>query len=260
MYRDNFTSDTDDYFLFISDYASWMLGCGATCIRIEKNIQRIAQIWGLKADLTIMPSHINMSLTDMKTSNTVVMVSKAAHCGINFGVNIGLSQLSWAIADSKLTFDETRKRFLDVISAPTINQWLVLVLVGVANASFCRLFGGDQVAMILVLMATIAGYRLKQIMLSGGCDVRLTFLCSAFFSSVISAGGHVFGWGSTPEIALGTGVLYLIPGVPYLNAVSDMMERHYLCAFSRFADACVLTACISIGLCAGMFMLGLNWF
>ena len=66
--------------------------------------------------------------------------------------------------------------------------------------------------------------------------------------------------GTTPEIALGTSVLYLIPGVPYINAISDIIGRHYLCALSRFMDACVLTCCLSAGLCIGMFILGLNWF
>ena len=97
-------------------------------------------------------------------------------------------------------------------------------------------------------------------MLDDGRDIRLAFLCASFFSATISAGGHIFEIGSTPEIALGTSVLYLIPGVPYINAVSDMIDRHYLCGFSRFIDALVLTACLSAGLCAGMFILGLKWF
>ena len=28
--------------MFLSDYAAWLLGCGATCIRLEKNVNRIA--------------------------------------------------------------------------------------------------------------------------------------------------------------------------------------------------------------------------
>lgn len=91
-------------------------------------------------------------------------------------------------------------------------------------------------------------------------DIRLVFLCCAFFSAAICAGAHIFEWGSTPEIALGTSVLYLIPGVPYINSVSDLLACHYLCAFSRFVDALVLTACLSVGLCAGMYLLGLRMF
>ena len=97
-------------------------------------------------------------------------------------------------------------------------------------------------------------------MLDDGRDIRLTFICAAFFSSAISAGGHIFGLGATPEIALGTSVLYLIPGVPYINSVSDLWGRHYLCALWRFTDAFILTACLSLGLCAGMLILGFNWF
>lgn len=97
-------------------------------------------------------------------------------------------------------------------------------------------------------------------MLEDGCDIRLTFLCASFFSASVSAGGHIFNIGSTQELAIATSVLYLIPGVPYINSVSDMIYRHYLCAYSRFLDAAVLTACLSAGLCAGMLILGLRWF
>ena len=90
------------------------------------------------------------------------------------------------------------------------------------------------------------------------CAPRVS-VCIVLFSRS-ECGGQLFGIGSTPEIALGTSVLYLIPGVPYINAVSDIIYKHYLCAFSRFADAAVLTACLTVGLCTGMLILGLKWF
>ena len=70
----------------------------------------------------------------------------------------------------------------------------------------------------------------------------------------------IFHIGNTPDIAVGTSILYLIPGVPYINVVSDMLDHHYLCAFSRFIDACILTACLSLGLCFGMLILKIEWF
>ena len=115
-------------------------------------------------------------------------------------------------------------------------------------------------AMLLVFLSTLAGYRLKQIMQDMKCDVRVTFICASFFSASLSAAGQIFGIGSTPDIAVGTSVLYLIPGVPYINSVSDLLYRHYLCALSRLMDAVVLTVCLSAGLYAGMFLLGLKWF
>lgn len=243
---------------FLSDYAALMAGCGATCIRIERNTRRMAATFGVGVDICILPSHVYVSVTDVSGSG--MGVGKTAACGISFSLNARLSRLSWEVADKGLSLDSAVGRFEAIRHTKPTGALEVLLLTAAANASFCRLFGGDLAAMLIVFVSTLAGYRLKQIMLEDRRDVRLVFLCASFFSASLSAAGHIFDIGSTPEIALGTSVLYLIPGVPYINAVSDLIDRHYLCAFSRFCDAAVLTACLSAGLCGGMFILGLKWF
>ncbi|MDD5856050.1 MAG: threonine/serine exporter family protein [Prevotella sp.] len=245
---------------FLAEYASLLLGCGSTCIRIEKNTRRMAEAFGVNIDIFIMPAHVTVSVWNTDRSQTEMAQRKTASCGISFDLNTRLSQLSWKVADNSLPLHTAVERFQCIKTTKPTGKWEVLILASFANAAFCRLFGGDYFAMLIVFVSTLTGYRLKQIMLEDGRDVRLTFLCASFFSASISAGGHIFNIGSTPELALGTSVLYLIPGVPYINSVSDMIYRHYLCAFSRFLDAAVLTACLSAGLCAGMLMLGLKWF
>ncbi len=232
---------------FLADYCAWLLGCGATCIRIEKNARRMARAFGFEADLCIMPAHVHVAV------GGATAMSRAARCGISFSLNARLSRLSWAVADGRCGLQGAVRRLERIKRTPPAPRAEVLVLAIVANASFCRLFGGDAVAMAIVLLATMAGFRLRQLMVGAGRDVRAAVFCAAFFSASLSAAGHVFGLGSTPEIALATSVLYLIPGVPYINAVSDMLDRHYLCAFSRFCDAAVLTGCLAAGLCGGIF-------
>lgn len=245
---------------FLAEYASLLSGCGATCIRIEKNTKRMGRAFGVNIDTFIMPAHVSVSVWNTDRTNDVTALRKTPSCGISFNLNTRLSQLSWEVADNRLDLPSAIERFECIKTTKPTGKWEVLILASLANAAFCRLFGGDGSSMLIVLVSTLAGYRLKQIMLEDGCDIRLTFLCASFFSASISAGGHIFNIGSTPELAIGTSVLYLIPGVPYINSVSDMIYRHYLCAFSRFLDAAVLTACLSVGLCAGMLLLGLKWF
>lgn len=246
---------------FLAEYASWLLGCGATCIRIEKNVRRIAARYGMMADVQVMPAHVQLSVWPQTHTNAAVMSQRRiVGCGINFSINAALSRLSWAVADDALPFGELCRRFADTVERKCSGRRLVPVFAALANASFCRLFGGDVASMGIVLLATLAGFRIRQIMVESGKDVRVAVLVAAFVSSTLSAGCHIFDWGATPGIALGTSVLYLIPGVPYINALSDMFDRHYLCAFSRFVDASATTACIAAGLCAGMLLLGIQWF
>lgn len=245
--------------MFLSDYASWLLGCGATCIRIEKNIQRMSEAFHVESDMTIMPSNIHLSVWDDEHEHSYSIVKKIHKMGISFNVNTQLSKLSWDVADGKLDYIGALDTFEVITQTKPTNKWVVLFLASLANLSFCRLFNGDWTSMLIVFIATLVGYRLKQVLLESKIDVRVVFFCSAFASSVIAAGAHLFDWGTTPEIAIGTSVLYLIPGIPYINSVSDMLDGHHVCAFSRFIDAMILTVCLSAGLCGGMFIMGLKW-
>lgn len=249
------TTNIDSAGAFIADYAAALWRCGATCLRTEKNVGRIAGALGVEATVEILPRYVHVILADGS-----VLIRPVGKGCINFDINTRLSRLSWDLADGKITLEDAGRRLSEITRAPATGGLEMLVLTTLANAAFCRIFGGDAVAVLLVIAATAIGFRLRQMMLADGRDVRLTFICAAFVSAAISAAGHVFAVGATPEIAVGTSVLYLIPGVPYINSVSDMIGRHYLCAMSRFLDACVLTCCLSVGLCAGMFILGLEWF
>lgn len=245
---------------FLANYAAWMLGCGATCIRIEKNVERMSQAFGLHCEINIMPSHILLSMWNEQHSESYTTICKIHRCGISFNINTLLSRLSWEVADKKLDYQGAVSSFRQIITAKPENKYLVLVLASLANGSFCRLFGGDFISVGIVFMATLLGYGLKLILLDYKTHIRLVFLCCAFVSSVISAAGKLFGLGDTPEIALGTSVLYLIPGIPYINSLSDLLDGHYLCSFSRFMDAMVLTTCLSLGLCGGLFLMKQDWF
>ena len=244
---------------FLSQYAAVLLGCGATCIRIEKNVDRMAQAFDCDVEITLLPSHAMVVLWDKEHEHSYNCFSKSVGA-IDFYRNIELSKLSWQVAEGKLSLEQAKECFENILDRPRINKWVVLLLASVANASFCRLFGGDFSAVGIVFCATLLGFLIKQVLLEDGIDVRITTMASAFIASIVGASGNLFDLSSTPELALGTSVLFLIPGIPYINAGSDMIAGHYLCSVSRFIQAVILTVCLSLGLCGGMFLMQIKFF
>lgn len=83
---------------------------------------------------------------------------------------------------------------------------------------------------------------------------------AACTSSIIACSGFLFNWTDTHDIALGTSVLYLVPGIPYINSVSDLIHGHLLCCISRFIHASMLTACLGIGLSLGILIMNISYF
>lgn len=252
--------EVDEVRTLLTDYAGWLLGCGATCIRLEKNLKRIADTYGQDVELTITPHHVHISIVDRHDRAVFTSIASARGGATSFDTITRLSTLSWRIADNRLDIGEARRIFDTIVSDKPRHVWTVALLVAIANASFCRLFGGDPQAMAVVFAATLAGYCLKIWLTELHADIRATFLACSFASAVIGASAYLFGLGATPQVAIGTSILYLVPGVPFLNSFSDMLHRFYLCSFGRLMDALVLTACLSIGLCAGMMMMGTGMF
>ncbi len=252
--------DIKDVCKFLAEYASRLLGCGATCIRLQRNVTRMAEAMGYEVVMTILPKHINVAVSATDGSECFTYLVATCEMPISFNVNTRLSELSWDVADGKLDFDAARESFRQIIATPTENCNLVLLLGSLANASFCRLFGGDWIAVATVFLATFAGLLLKQILLERRTDTRVVFIICAFVSSVLAAGDSLFGIGSTAAVAVSTSVLYLVPGIPFINSFSDLLTGNYICAFCRFTHAVILTFCLSLGLCGGMLMMNLGMF
>ena len=54
----------------------------------------------------------------------------------------------------------------------------------------------------------------------------------------------VFHWGAAPETALATAVLYLVPGVPLINSLIDLIEGHLSSAWNRALFGASILLCM----------------
>ena len=83
-------------------------------------------------------------------------------------------------------------------------------------------------------------------------------ILSAFTASMAAACAVIFQFGETPQIALATSVLFLVPGVQMINSIMDLMHGHILMGISRGIHSIMMIACIAIGLSATMLIVGVN--
>lgn len=243
---------------FFSDYASALLGSGASTMRIERNLKQMAESWQVKAEFTILPTNVILNIWDLSGEHSYTCISPIGHTGINFDAITRLTRLSDEVLAQNLPLDEVRNHFFAVQRIPRLDGRWVLLLASLANASFCRLFGGDWSAIMIVFFATLCGFYLKQRLTKWKIDYRAVTIFSGLTAAVISCAGFVFHLSETPDIALTTSVLYLVPGVPFCNSVSDLIYGHYICALSRFFHAMMITISLSIGLCLGLMLIDIS--
>ncbi len=246
----------------LQGFCSTQLAAGAQTSRVDRNATRIAKAYGFAVELAMLSRHFMISVVK-PAADGIPQERHTAVCAIvsgapNFQRVAALNALSWNIGDENLSLDEARRRFDAILALPALNPVLLRFLVACANAAFCRLFDGDAVAMGLVFGATLAGFYLRQKLLHWGMDVKITFFCCAFAASLLASPGLIFGWGATPQTAMAASVLFLIPGIPLINAMMDILDGHVLMAVSRLVQASTLIVCIALGLALTMLLLGVD--
>ena len=242
---------------FLLDYATTLMGAGVHTSRVVRNVTRIAGSFGYEAEMTIFQRHITLHILQRQDDSVRRTSLRAIRpAAFNFEIISNLSTLSWQAHDNHLTMYELREQFNAIVTKPRLSRWWVLWLVSFANASFCRLFGGDLWAMGLVFVATLIGFLLRQEMTLRHINHFAVFILSAFVASMIASLGVWASLGETPQIALGASVLFLIPGVPLINSIIDLLEGYVLIGISRAVNALSLIICISLGLSATLLILG----
>ena len=242
----------NDILDFAADYATYMLGSGVHTSRVIRCSQRIGVSQDVEIYFTTFQKSTVLSVRDQESHEVITRVVPIPNLPISFHRNADLGALSWDAVDEGLSLDEIRKRFQLLIVKPRIDSRLVLLLVGFANASFCKLFGGDWIAIAIVFLATLVGFCARQQMQKRGLNHFLVFMLSAFAASLVASTSLLLH--CTSEIALATSVLFLVPGVPLINGIVDIVEGYILIGISRLVNAALLIFCIAMGLSATLMM------
>lgn len=237
---------------FIAEYATYLLGSGVHTSRVIRNSRRIGESQGTDVQLSSFQKSTILTVRDTESGEAITRVVSIPALPISFERNSDLSALSWEALDDRLSLDEIRRRYAALIDKPRIDPIFVLLTVGLANASFCKLFGGDWTAIGIVFTSTLVGFASKQRMQAHGVNHFLIFIISAFIASLCATAALRFD--CTAEIALATSPLFLVPGVPLINGVIDIVEGHILIGFSRLINALLLIVCIAAGLSATLIM------
>ena len=218
---------------FIAEYSAHLMGAGVHTSRVVRNSKRIGEAFGLDVKLGVFHKNIILTIIDKETSEACNEVIDIPAHPISFEHNSELSALSWEAVDKQLSLEELKEKYKKIVSAPMIHPLFVLILV-------------------IVFSATITGLYLKQQMQKKKMNHYIIFIVSAFVASLCASTALIFD--TTSEIALATSVLYLVPGVPLINGVIDVVEGYVLTGFARLTEASLLIVSIAIGLSFTLLM------
>lgn len=257
--------DLDKLIDFLLSYASLQTSIGVQTSRIVNNTTRIAKSFGCDVTVMMFQRNVSISLTKIcevdgvLQSRHITALTHHRSKPIDFNLNAELNKLSWYVHKHHPSFEELKQMFDKLTQMKHLNRHIMLLMISLATAAFCKIFGGDYISALFVFISTLCGFYIKQEMNKRHAYIYGTAVASSFVSSFIVGLFLKFtALSETPEIALGTSILYLVPGVPFINAIVDLFDGYILNGMSRLINALLILISMTIGITTTLIILNLS--
>lgn len=220
---------------------------GAEIFRVEDTIMHICRAYGLHSVNTFVLSNgIFLSCGDEDEPQFAKVLQIPVN-NTNLRRVAEVNQLSRRIEDDGLDLETVRRELKRIEEQPGFPAALQIAVAGVSGACFSVMFGGTPWDFLcsIVIGSLYQAYALYLGNPHFGRIVRsilgsawITFLCILCYR---------FGPGQNFDAMIIGGIILMVPGVAFTNAIRDMADSDYIAGSVRMMDAMLGFFCIAIG-------------
>ena len=215
-------------------------------------MKRTAAFLGLPEEHLHIYVQFNMLMVNL--SDNEHSFTKFQRCdkhGINMTTISLISKLSWKAIREDYSIERYAEELEAIASRPR-NYTPVQVAIGTGFAcgGFCIQFGCDWTAFFYASFAAAIGMYLRGLMLRKGLNNYMGIAVAAFISTVIAWATTYLpsSWTDTPLHPLLACALFIVPGVPLINFVDDMLDNYIQVGLTRAINTFLMIVAMSFGI------------
>lgn len=223
-----------------------LLSCGASTGRVIAATRTCAlALGGERAEVSVSSLTVTVTLRHAGFDRSASR--KAAHLGVNLAtVDALLGEIAALESGRRSAADYLAQLAVIAARPPAWSRPAIVCAVAIACGTLAGLAGGDALAMLAATAGAALGKSAQFGILSLHRPPAAAAVTAAFVAGWISA--LVAIWSGTPTPAVASSVLFLVPGVPLVNGVSDLLEGHPVNGLARLTNAAIIVLAMAVGL------------
>ncbi len=223
---------------------------------VQCSVRRFAAAFGCEANLIVTYESLLLTVScneefRTKTGNRIPAM------GVNMAAVAAAKTLLAEIEAGFRDLPEIRQRIESSEKQPPIyGTWIIVAGLSLTAASLSRLFGGDWGTFFVALGAGVVGTWLRLKLGKRGWNLFLIAFLSSLAGGIFSGIGVLLKWSHEPALCFLAAGMILVPGVPLVNCVQDMIKNHMTIGISRLGFAALFTLSIAVGLIVATVITG----
>ena len=230
-----------------------LMESGADTNRIIRDVTRVAAFMGIpqeKLHLHITYTTIMLNISD--ESHSYTSFRKCLVHVVNLWKISAVSRLTWRALREHYTLEEYRENLERIRNQSRgYSTTLTIIATGIACGAFCKLFGCDWYAFIYTSIATMLGTFCQRRLIAYGVNHFAAMTFGAFSSTLVAYFSMIqtfFPISETPYHPMIACALYIVPGVPLINAVNDLINVMLVSGITRAVHTLLITGGMTFGI------------
>jgi uncharacterized membrane protein YjjP (DUF1212 family) len=222
---------------------------GAESDVVEQVVRACGASFGCRWD-AVLVTYNALMVTELSGDGYRTKLRRVGPRAVDMSLLETVSQLSKQVTDGKLSAAQLEAALSALESVPRhYPPALTCIAVGLACAAFSRIFQGDWPAFAATFVGSAGAMSVRHHYAKRKPN-RLVFaaVSACVAGSIVGGMQKLFGLSETPSAAFVACVLMLVPGVPAINAVQDLIRGHVSVALARGAETITILLAAALGL------------
>ena len=231
------------------------MGCllsenGANANQIVRDMRRAAAYMGIPADdLHIHIAYSNILINIHSPEDCFTSFRNVQYLGANMDIISSISVLTWTALRNEYTLDEFSQELEEIAKKdPPHSNATSAIFAGFACGAFPILFGGSIISAWITTFCALLGFIILLILKRFQINGYISIACAAAVSSGLAfLSGCIFD-SADVIYAMIACTLFMVPGIPLINTVDDLLNNYILAGISRAVHTLLIVGSMTVGI------------
>ena len=231
------------------------MGCllsenGANANQIVRDMRRAAAYMGIPADdLHIHIAYSNILINIHSPEDCFTSFRNVQYLGANMDIISSISVLTWTALRNEYTLDEFSQKLEEIAKKdPPHSDATSAIFAGFACGAFPILFGGTIISAWITTFCALLGFIIQLILKRFQINGYISIACAAAVSSGLAfLSGCIFD-SADVIYAMIACTLFMVPGIPLINTVDDLLNNYILAGISRAVHTLLIVGSMTVGI------------
>lgn len=251
-------TDAEYVLEFCVELSRRMILSGANLERVQLAVARICHVYDLEdVSLFLLSDNITLSALD-SAGRFAIRHCSIPPAGIHLGRLKALNDLSFSVAAKKPAPTKLHALLVEASRVRERPDWAVLLGQVMALSCLSLIFGGGLRELIAVALAAVA---LHYVLIAAARPVlgrMVTNALSMYLATLVVILLMRTGLSQNGPVILITLSMLVIPGIPLVNAVRNLLCGNEMNGILQLAKVCIETLALAMGIYLALLMFGLR--